>query len=74
MDRPYTVASLAERWECSTHAVYALIREKRFQDGLCGGGPYKHFLCCELRCVAFVRDSGTGVQSKGRERVSCWRL
>lgn len=29
MDRPYTVEGLAERWECSTHAVYALIREKR---------------------------------------------
>ncbi len=37
MDRPYTVASLAERWECSTHAVYALIREKRLPAFRLGG-------------------------------------
>lgn len=37
MLRPFTVASLAERWECSTHAVYALIRDKRLPAFRVGG-------------------------------------
>ena len=26
MNNPYTVAELAERWKCSTHVIYAMIR------------------------------------------------
>src|SRR5262245_26721768 len=35
--RPYTVESLAERWQCGKDAIYALIR--KFTEGEPGGLP-----------------------------------
>lgn len=36
-DRPFTVATLADRWQCSAAAIYWLIREKRLPAFRLGG-------------------------------------
>lgn len=36
-EKPFTVATLADRWQCSTHAIYWLIREKRLPAFRLGG-------------------------------------
>jgi excisionase family DNA binding protein len=36
-DKPFTVATLADRWQCSSAAIYWLIREKRLPAFRLGG-------------------------------------
>lgn len=36
-DKPFTVATLADRWQCSADAIYWLIREKRLPAFRLGG-------------------------------------
>lgn len=41
MTKPYTVAALAERWDCSTSHVYDLIGKGRLRFFTLGGRRYR---------------------------------
>lgn len=62
-DRPMTVAQVAERWDCSTHAVYALIRAKRLPAFRVGG----KLLRIQAKDVAAWESAGGNTQSENTD-------
>jgi excisionase family DNA binding protein len=75
-DKPFTVATLADRWQCSTAAIYWLIREKRLPAFRLGGKLLRiraEDVVAWENAGASMQSGGTGLDSSTAKQSSAGR-